>query len=96
MDVVSDCSLHLDMNRLWLLGKREVVGDYTVVLYTFDLLGMKSVLGSAFMVCSRACQGTVAASLFRHTIWNESSQRDPQHRTGRAETTPISSLLRFC
>lgn len=38
------------------------------LLYTFDLLGTKGVLSSAFMVCSHACQGTAAAILFGHTI----------------------------
>lgn len=96
MEIVFDCSLCLDMNRLGLLGKGEVVGDYAVALCTFDLLGVKDVLSSAFTVCSHVCQGTAAAVPFGHMIWNGSSQRDPQHRTGRAETTPISSLLQFC
>lgn len=77
-------------------GKSKVVGDYAVALCTFDLLGMKGVLSSAFMVCSHACHGTAAAILLGHTMWNESSQRDPQYRTCRAETKPISSLLQFC
>jgi len=52
MEIVFDCSSHLDMNRLGLLGKREIVGDYAAVLCTFDLLGTKGVLSSAFMLCS--------------------------------------------
>lgn len=56
-------------------------------LYAFDLLGIKRVLSSVFTVCSHACQGTAAAILFGHTIWNISTQRDPQHRVGRAETS---------
>lgn len=73
MEIVFDCSLCLDMNRLALLGKREVVGDAAAALCTFDLLGMKGVLSSAFTVCSHACQGTAAAILLGHLIGNGSN-----------------------
>lgn len=47
------------------------------------------------MVCSHVCQGTAAAILYGHMIRNGFSQRDPQHRMGRAETTLIRSLLQL-
>lgn len=80
----------------WGFWGKEIVRDYVVVLCTFDLFGMKGVLSSALMVCSQGCQGTTAATLYGHMIWNGCSQRDPQHRMGRAETTLIRSLLQFC